>query len=400
MSEITVTIKAAGDKKHETKVLTTSTVLQLKEQLAKEMDVSVERQRLIYSGKILKDGDTLETYKIKDGHTIHLVKGAAKHSSSTGPSSTNSETQQKTTGEVPRNLTAGQNAFDPLAGLTSARYAGYNIPLPTLEDMGLNSDGQQMFDEQQLERMMENPAFQESMRNMLSDPQMIDYMTQQSPSLRAMGPMAREMLQSDYVRNMLTNPQMLRSMLQMQRMMNGASGNAGARNASGFPAPGNASGSNSTTANAGASQTSTNNNSSANTASAAGASTSTSNTTNTANPALNPFAALFGAANGATNSASNPASTASGDNANNQGVPSNPFSNPDMWNLLGAMTRGSNQATQAPPVDNRPPEEVYQTQLRHLNDMGFFDFDKNVKALRRSGGSVQGAIEELLNGSV
>ena len=51
-----------------------------------------------------------------------------------------------------------------------------------------------------------------------------------------------------------------------------------------------------------------------------------------------------------------------------------------------------------PPADTRPPEEIYAEQLRQLNDMGFFDFDRNVAALRRSGGSVQGAIEQLLSG--
>jgi len=51
----------------------------------------------------------------------------------------------------------------------------------------------------------------------------------------------------------------------------------------------------------------------------------------------------------------------------------------------------------APPADTRPPEERYADQLRQLNDMGFFDFDRNVEALRRSGGSVQGAIEQLLS---
>jgi ubiquilin len=30
--------------------------------------------------------------------------------------------------------------------------------------------------------------------------------------------------------------------------------------------------------------------------------------------------------------------------------------------------------------------------------MGFYEFDRNVAALRRSGGNVQGAIEHLLNG--
>lgn len=51
------------------------------------------------------------------------------------------------------------------------------------------------------------------------------------------------------------------------------------------------------------------------------------------------------------------------------------------------------------PPDNRPPEERYADQLRQLNDMGFFEFERNVQALRRSGGSVQGAVEYLLSSS-
>jgi ubiquilin len=42
---------------------------------------------------------------------------------------------------------------------------------------------------------------------------------------------------------------------------------------------------------------------------------------------------------------------------------------------------------------------VYEVQLRQLNEMGFFEFDRNVAALRRSGGNVQGAIDHLLGGS-
>lgn len=143
----------------------------------------------------------------------------------------------------------------------------------------------------------------------------------------------------------------------------------------------------------------TGSNADANTGSTTSANANTSNSANPANPALNPFAALFGAANSAQANAANrnPSNSAS---SNGESVPPNPFANPEMWNLLGAMARGSNEAAQTRAADNRPPEEIYQTQLRQLNDMGFFDFDKNVKALRRSGGSVQGAIEELLNGSV
>jgi ubiquilin len=52
---------------------------------------------------------------------------------------------------------------------------------------------------------------------------------------------------------------------------------------------------------------------------------------------------------------------------------------------------------QESPADTRPPEERYADQLRQLNDMGFFDFDRNIQALRRSGGSVQGAVDYLLS---
>ena len=75
-------------------------------------------------------------------------------------------------------------------------------------------------------------------------------------------------------------------------------------------------------------------------------------------PAMNPFAALFGP---------------------------------------GAFGPGGGFGT-PPPADNRPPEELYETQLRQLNEMGFYEFERNVSALRRSGGNVQGAIEYLLNG--
>jgi ubiquilin len=64
---------------------------------------------------------------------------------------------------------------------------------------------------------------------------------------------------------------------------------------------------------------------------------------------------------------------------------------------LGGFGRAG--AEPAAPADTRPPEVRYEEQLRQLNDMGFFDFDRNVAALRRSGGSVQGAVEYLLSSS-
>ncbi|GAV27229.1 hypothetical protein PMKS-000693 [Pichia membranifaciens] len=377
MSEFTITIKMTGDAKHQMAVTPALTVLQLKEKIATDLDVSVDRQRLIFSGKVLKDNDTLETYKIKEGHSIHLVKSASK--SDNGPSSTatsaaggassNAGNASSPPASVPSNIEAGQGSFNPLAGLTDARYAGYNIPMPTMDQLGFGADGMQLPPENQLEQMMDNPLFQESMRSMLSNPQMLDYMIQQSPQLRAMGPAARDLLQSDYVRNMLTNPQAMRGMMEFQRAMSGSGTGADAATSS-FPVPGNP------------------NAASGNTADNASSTNATGAESSNANPsaaATNPFASLFGAGAGAGAGA---------------GLGANPFLNPALNPNLLSMFANPGAGAGAAPADTRPPEEVYETQLRQLNDMGFFDFDRNVRALRRSGGSVEGAIEMLFNGSV
>jgi ubiquilin len=82
--------------------------------------------------------------------------------------------------------------------------------------------------------------------------------------------------------------------------------------------------------------------------------------------------------------------------------PQNPAggANPSAPNPFAALlgNGGFGAAAPAAPADTRPPEQVYETQLGQLNEMGFYEFERNVSALRRSGGNVQGAIEYLLNG--
>lgn len=132
---ITFSVKASNDSKYTLTLPVSTPVLELKEKLAgsEYADTPVERQRLIYSGRVLKDNDTLATYKVKEGHTIHLVKsavsnqrqaqtaaGTATPTSSAGASGGG----QAAAGAVPTNLAAG-TGNNPLAGLTGARYAGF-----------------------------------------------------------------------------------------------------------------------------------------------------------------------------------------------------------------------------------------------------------------------------------
>ena len=43
-----------------------------------------------------------------------------------------------------------------------------------------------------------------------------------------------------------------------------------------------------------------------------------------------------------------------------------------------------------------PPEQLYATQLSQLQEMGFFDTQENIRALRATAGNVHAAVERLL----
>ncbi len=125
---ITFNIKSSSDAKYVMTVPLSMTVSDLKTKLSttEYADIPPDRQRLIYSGRVLKDPDTLATYKIKEGNTVHLVKGAASNQrqnpASQGTSSAAGGAAPAT--GVPTNIAAGTGQ-DPLTGLTGARYAGY-----------------------------------------------------------------------------------------------------------------------------------------------------------------------------------------------------------------------------------------------------------------------------------
>jgi len=131
-TQITFNVKSSSDSKWVLTLPTTTTVLDLKTKLStpEYADLPVERQRLIYSGRVLKDPDTLASFKIKDGHTIHMVKGAAssaRQNPATPSSSTASTGSPAPAPAVPTMATGTAN--DPLAALTGARYAGFhNLP--------------------------------------------------------------------------------------------------------------------------------------------------------------------------------------------------------------------------------------------------------------------------------
>ncbi|KAE9318558.1 hypothetical protein PF008_g18481 [Phytophthora fragariae] len=74
-------------------------VADFRARVAQVTEVPAARQRLIYRGKLLKDGAALAAYDLKDGHTVHLVAKPAAQPATNSASSSNSMTQTAAAGQ-------------------------------------------------------------------------------------------------------------------------------------------------------------------------------------------------------------------------------------------------------------------------------------------------------------
>ena len=299
-------------------------------------------------------------------------------------------------------------------------------------------------DPEHMASMLENPNFASTLNEALANPEVINQLIRSNPMLRDMGPQVRQMMQDPGFRAMMTNPEALRNISQMQRQFGGGMfGGMGGGGNQAFPAPGvtdttpgqqpSAEGETATPRQPDATPQQPLNPFAmfGNPAGAGGAAPT------------NPFAALFGGGGGlgGNTPGSPPSSSTQASGATPQQRGANPIAdvarsmmqNPQMMQqMMGAMGGGTgananpdpnnpnaNPAAQAgfnpfaalqglggiggaggfgapQPQDDRPPEDRYAEQLRQLNDMGFYEFERNIEALRRTGGSVQGAVEYLL----
>lgn len=316
-----------------------------------------------------------------------------------------------------------------------------------------------MMDEDQLANMLSNPHVAQQMNEMMNNDTFIDMMIQSNPMLRN-NPNARDIVRSPLFRQMMTSPDALRGAARLQRAMGGrqaaqnafpmpgvtdntpgdaaaggntsdgsgqptgaspgqppagaynpfdpttwsninvpgaAGGNAASNpfgaffNPFGVGQPGQAAPTSGATPAASGAQAE---GGGVNTSQGTGASTQSPSS-----PPPNPFASLFGASGpfGAPGAAGADPTAAAG-----LGAGANPFGgaagmSPELLQQMMQMLGVGSPAGSPAPQDNRPPEERWSEQLLQLNEMGFYDFDRNVEALRRSGGSIQGAIEYLLS---
>eukprot|EP00049_Salpingoeca_infusionum_P018573 m.357835 g.357835 ORF g.357835 m.357835 type:complete len:476 (+) comp17957_c0_seq1:256-1683(+) len=147
--QLTMQVKMVTGKQFVLRVSPTATIAEIRPLLTAESEIEPADQRIVYSGKILKDSDTLQSLGFKDGHALHLVKKASPPPVSTSSSSTTTQSPPTATSSA---------SVPPMAGFP-----------------GLGQMSPEM-----MAGMLENPMVQ----SMMSNPAMMDMALQMNPQLR------------------------------------------------------------------------------------------------------------------------------------------------------------------------------------------------------------------------
>ncbi|KAI9342549.1 ubiquitin-like polyubiquitin-binding protein [Obelidium mucronatum] len=213
MSEIQITIKSSNEANFTVTVKDTDTVLALKEAVAASLASSatptpVGNQRLIFSGRILKDDDLLTSYKIGSGSAVHLARTGVKAAPPAAAAAA-----APAVADVPAAPAAAAAAPAPPAANPFAALLGAQPPANMFQQ-----PQQPLGGPPGLDALLQNPQMAQAMAGLMSNPQFMDMMIASNPQLANMPPEARQFMQSEQFRQMMADPNTLRMMAQMQQM--------------------------------------------------------------------------------------------------------------------------------------------------------------------------------------
>jgi ubiquilin len=188
MPTITISFKVSTGSTFDLEVDSAATIATVKQLASASSGIPDSQMRLIYKGRILKDGETLDQNKIEHGHVLHLVKGPGASVAPAAP--------------VP--------AATPAAPVPAAP-TGVNPPADAASLLG-------------------NPAMQQMMGVLSQNPELLATMLRANPQFQTMAaqnPHLNLILQNPDLLRVMMNPQMMQAALQMQQAVaTGAGGGA------------------------------------------------------------------------------------------------------------------------------------------------------------------------------
>ncbi len=160
----------------------------------------MEQLCLIFSGKIMKDHETLETHNIKDGMTVHLVIRSGNSSEA------NNQTPPPQPSQPPR----GNPSNTPfgLGGIGG---------LPGMSNLGLGSANFMEMQQRMQENIMSNPDFMRQIldspltQSLMSNPEIVRSLIESNPQMRQL------IERNPEIGHMLNNPDILRQTMEIAR---------------------------------------------------------------------------------------------------------------------------------------------------------------------------------------
>lgn len=172
--------------------------------VAEKFKTTPEKACLIFAGKILKDGETLLSHKLKDGMTVHLV---VKNPAPTQPAPA-SYTQASST-SIPQSNTSSTAfpAAGGLGGLGGLNLGGMLGGMEGLQEMQQRMQREMMSNPDMMRQMLDNPLVQQMMRN----PEYMRNILTSNPQMQQL------MEQNPEISHMLNNPEVLRQTMEMAR---------------------------------------------------------------------------------------------------------------------------------------------------------------------------------------
>jgi len=419
-----ITIKTISGKVYQLEDLEANlTVEELKLLTQKHTDIEPECQRLIFKGKVLKNEQTLTDVKLSDGDCIIVVKSRKKKKRTTEEAeekkdARNAPEPSANANNPPPQANAQANVNQPGLGFMgamdfnallngfqqnaannpNANQAAAN-PFAPLMGMGMGANNQmpdlnammQMMQNPVVQEMMRSPAMQQMLQEVMRNPQLLNNMIQRNQMLGQMMP------------GMMNNP-LFRGAAAAGPQAAAAAAPPAAANNQAAPAAQQVDANNPAVVNAEAARNNDN------------ANAQPAQVNQPAAAAVNPLAFLFGQMN-----QGQPNAQLNNDNVNaqpaqvNQPAAANP-ANP-LALLLGQMNQrqpnaqanaqnpflallNAQQMRQQPlapqVLNDAQARELYTEQLGQLRNMGFLDEARNLRALRETAGSVESAINMLL----
>ncbi|CAD5210020.1 unnamed protein product [Bursaphelenchus xylophilus] len=186
--EITLTFKAT-QASHDVSIPANSTVEQVKAILSEKLNHPKDRLTLIFSGKILKDPDTISSHGIQDKMAVHLVLRAVNGAAPAATPAAAPQTQPSANSQP-----TPQNPFSALAG-------GRNPMLGNPDMM------REMMNSPVMQRMLSNPDL---VRSIFSENPQIQQIIQRNPEL---GHILNDPEVMRQTMDMIRNPTMFQEMM-------------------------------------------------------------------------------------------------------------------------------------------------------------------------------------------